>query len=227
MLYWSKGGSAVYFLIDYENVGGLGLRGSEYLLPSDYVILFYSSQSPNIEHRHWENICRSGCGFEAYSLFKQRKNGLDFYIATKVGELFGADRTRHAVVVSKDSGFQALQDFWQSRSGTPHRIGLGETIEQGILVFSENTPRFSTILSLRKMDNISKSYAAMQAERKQKEVLSAALESTPYADRLTDIHDLLKTGLPPKRLYPEALHRFGRADGLAIYHILRELPQKS
>lgn len=109
----------MYFLIDYENVGSLGLRGSEFLVSSDHVILFYSASAPHMEHRHWENICKSGCGFEVCTLFKQRKNGLDFYIATKVGELFGAERTKHAVIVSNDTGFQRCAIT--GRSAPAHR----------------------------------------------------------------------------------------------------------
>lgn len=32
----------MYFLIDYENTRNAGMIGTEYLLPTDHVILFYS-----------------------------------------------------------------------------------------------------------------------------------------------------------------------------------------
>ena len=76
----------MYFLIDYENVRNAGMQGTEYLLPDDHVIVFYSKAAPNMEARHLTDIKKSGCGFSICKLLKVRKNGLDFYIATKVGD---------------------------------------------------------------------------------------------------------------------------------------------
>lgn len=81
----------MYFLIDYENLKNSGMRGSEHLLPTDHVILFYSAGTPTMEQRHLMNIRNSGCSFETYKLLSKGKNALDFYIATKLGELFGAN----------------------------------------------------------------------------------------------------------------------------------------
>ena len=54
----------MYFLVDVENVKNAGLRGSDSLLPTDHVILFYSDSTPHLEARHLEDIRDSGCGFE-------------------------------------------------------------------------------------------------------------------------------------------------------------------
>lgn len=55
----------MHFLIDFENVRNTGIRGTEYLLSDDYVIVFYSADASKIEQRHLTNINNSGCGFEA------------------------------------------------------------------------------------------------------------------------------------------------------------------
>ena len=47
------------FLIDYENVGRAGMRGSEFLNPQDHVIVFYSEVQKNAERRSLENIVSS------------------------------------------------------------------------------------------------------------------------------------------------------------------------
>lgn len=213
----------MYFLIDFENVHSQGLRGSEFLLSSDHVILYYSDSAPHIEHRHWENICKSGCGFEVCTLFKQRKNGLDFYIATKVGELFGAGLTNRAVIVSGDTGFQALRDYWQERSGTPHRIALGESIEHGIVSINENSARAAKIRSNQKMDHITNVYTIWKAERERHEALCALFRNTAYQPRLSEIESLLNAGLPPAKFYQQTLHCFGRVSGLEIYRLLKTL----
>lgn len=211
----------MYFLIDYENVKNMGMRGSEYLLPSDHVIVFYSSGTPTMEMRHLTNVQNSGCGFETCDLLTKRKNGLDFYIATKVGELFGAERCKNAVLISNDTGFQAVRDFWQERSGTKHRVTLSECIEHGIIASGENSERSALIRANRKMMDIGQFYAAHLEKLKTQQMLRKLFEGTEYSDRLSEIQDVLNTGTSPKVIYLDSLRRFGRKDGQEIYRKLK------
>ena len=168
----------MYFLVDFENVRNLGMRGTEFLLRSDCVVLFYSEAAPAIEQRHLNNIQLSGCGFEICKLLKKRKNGLDFYIATKVGALFGAERCQNLVIVSNDNGFQAVREYWQDRSGTKHRVALSESIEHGILAANENSERADLIRSCRKNVDIGNFYAAYQENLKLQRMLQEAFSGT-------------------------------------------------
>ena len=77
------------FLIDYENVGRAGMRGCEYLDVQDHVVLFYSEGKKNAERRSLDQITSSGCVFEICKLYRMGKNALDFYIASKLGEMIG------------------------------------------------------------------------------------------------------------------------------------------
>ena len=211
----------MYFLIDYENVKNMGMRGSEYLTSTDHVIVFYSKNSPVMERRHLDNIQSSGCGFEACELLTKRKNGLDFYIATKVGELFGAERCKNAVLVSNDSGFQAIRDFWQERSGTKHRVALSESIEHGIITAGENSGRANLIRSNRKLVDIGQFYAAHQENLKLRRALQDLFDGTAYSDRLQEIHDIVKAGASPRVIYLDSLRHFGRKDGQEVYRMLK------
>lgn len=211
----------MYFLVDYENVRNLGMRGTEFLLPSDCVILFYSDAAPAIEQRHLNNIQLAGCGFETCKLLKKRKNGLDFYIASKAGALFGAERCQNLVIVSNDGGFQAVREYWQDRSGTKHRVALSESIEHGILAANENSERANLIRSYRKTVDIGQFSAAYQEKERIQQALLTAFEGTEFCDRLQDIQDILKSGATPKVIYLDSLRRFGRKGGQEIYRILK------
>lgn len=46
----------MYFLIDFENVSTSGLKGVEYLLPTDHVSLFYSDVCANCAGSYLRNI---------------------------------------------------------------------------------------------------------------------------------------------------------------------------
>lgn len=211
----------MYFLIDFENVRNLGMRGTEHLLPTDHVIVFYSADVPSMEQRYLDEIQRSGCGFEVCKLLTKRKNGLDFYIATKLGELFGREQCERAVIVSNDTGFQSVRDYWQERSGTRHRVALSESIEHGIIVVGENGKRANLIRSYRKIRDIGQFYVAYQEDIRLQQALRAAFEGTVYADRLQEIQDLLKTGKTPKVLYLDSLRHFGRKAGQEVYRRIK------
>jgi hypothetical protein len=211
----------MYFLVDFENVRNLGMRGTEFLLRSDCVVLFYSDAAPAIEQRHLNNIQLAGCGFETCKLLKKRKNGLDFYIASKAGALFGAERCQNLVIVSNDSGFQAVRDYWQDRSGTKHRVALSESIEHGILAANENSERANLIRSYRKNVDIGNFDAAYQENIKLRRALEAAFEGTEYSGRLQEIQELLRPGTSPKIIYLDSLKRFGRKAGQEVYRLLK------
>ena len=211
----------MYFLVDFENVRNLGMRGTEFLLRSDCVVLFYSDAAPAIEQRHLNNIQLAGCGFETCKLLKKRKNGLDFYIASKAGALFGAERCQNLVIVSNDSGFQAVRDYWQDRSGTKHRVALSESIEHGILAANENSERADLIRSCRKNVDIGNFYAAYQENLKLQRMLQEAFSGTAFTGRLKEIKEILKPGATPKVIYLDSLRHFGRKEGQEIYRILK------
>ena len=95
----------IYFLIDFENVSTSGLKGVEYLLPTDHVSLFYSDVCTNCTGSYLRNIGKSHCSFEAVKLLRKGKNGLDFYIASKAGEIRASGYKDAIVIVSRDNTY--------------------------------------------------------------------------------------------------------------------------
>lgn len=198
------------------------MQGTEYLLPSDTVIVFFSGAAAVMEQRRLKDIENSGCSFEAYKLLTKRKNGLDFYIATKVGELFGANRCSRAVLVSNDTGFQAIRDFWQDCSGTKNRVYLSNSIESGISSSGEVSERANAIRAGRKNVDIGNFYAAFQEDQKLQQTLRQVFSGTAFLDRLREIEQIIKDGASPKVVYLDSLRRFGRKEGREVYRILKE-----
>ena len=211
----------MYFLIDYENVRNAGMQGTEHLCPEDCVIVFYSVDAPTMERRHLTNISNSGCGFETYRLKSKRKNGLDFYIATKVGELFGAGRCKKAVLISRDGGFKAIRDFWNSCSGTQNRIVISSSIECGIGSCGEHSTRANNISSGKKTVDIGNYYAAFQENQRLRQAIRDVFAGTGFENRFVEIEALLKTATAPKMIYINSLRRFGRTGGQEVYRILK------
>ncbi len=212
------------FLIDYENVGNAGMKGCDYLDAGDHIIVFYSDARKHVEQRTLENITVSGCVFEICKLGKVGKNALDFYIASRLGELIGEGYEQTAVVVSSDGGFQAVRDYWQSRAIHKRRILLSSCIEDGIVSGNENKERTRILKQMREKLEIGEYYSVYAERMRVKKVLQDMFAGTEYEGRVEEIQNMLnQKEKSAKIIYLNSLHLFGRKGGLEIYNRIKQI----
>lgn len=210
------------FLVDYENVGNMGMRGCHYLDESDYLIVFYSEAKKNMERRFLEAITNSGCVFEVCKLCKNGKNALDFYIASRLGELFGSSFEGTAAIISHDNGFQAVRDYWDKKAASRRRVLLSACIEDGIVSSNENSERVRELKRLRENLTIGGYFADHTEKQRVKAVIERVFDGTEYEGKTEEIQKLMvKKGKTPRIIYLDCLHSFGRDGGLAIYNRMK------
>lgn len=218
------------FLIDYENVGNAGMKGCDYLDTADRLIIFYSDAKKHMEQRMLENITVSGCAFEICKLCKTGKNALDFYIASKLGELFGEGYDDLAVVVSNDSGFQAVRDYWEKRAAHKRRVILAASVEDGIVSGNENNERTRQLRKQREKLSIGGYYSAYMERKRTKAALQELFEGTPYENKIEEIQNMIQgKEKNAKVIYLSSLHLFGKKEGLEVYRKIKasdELTQR-
>lgn len=131
----------MYFLVDFENVRSGGLRGVDYLEESDYLTIFFSNAAHSCENRYLEEIEKSGCYFDTCKLKNPGKNGLDFYIATRVGEFYGTGHKDRVAIISKDQGYKAVRDYWDERLPADHKIIISPSVERSLIASNDNSDR--------------------------------------------------------------------------------------
>ena len=210
------------FLIDYENVGNTGMKGCHYLNMSDYVIIFYSEAKKNMERRFLEDITNSGCVFEICKLCKSGKNALDFYIASKLGELLGDDFVGTAVIVSHDNGFHAVRDYWEKRAVHKRKVILSACVEDGLVSSNENSDRVRELKKLRENLTIGGFFADYTEKMRIKAVIKKLFDGTEYEGMTEQIQKLMiEKEKTPRIIYLNCLHSFGRDGGLAIYNRMK------
>lgn len=211
----------MYFLIDFENVRSNGLRGADLLEPNDYVTLFFSSAAHSCENRYLEEIEQSGCAFDTCKLVKTGKNGLDFYIATRVGEFYGNGHNDRVAIISKDQGFHAVRDYWDVRLPSNKKMILSPSIERSLIASNDNSERVKRLKNKLNGVDIDIFQAKYEERKRLQEVLRQIFGATAFADKLGEIQELLETGDNKKVIYLSSLHRFGRKQGLEIYDRLK------
>ncbi len=210
------------FLVDYENVGNAGMKGCDYLDAQDHLIVFYSEAKKHMEQRCLEDITASGCTFEICKLCKAGKNALDFYIASRLGELIGEGYEGIAVVVSNDGGFGAVRDYWEYRAVHKRRILLSSCIEDGIVSGNESNERTRELRRLREKLTIGEYYSVYAERMRIKAVLQKLFNGTQYENKVEEIQNMLEgKEKSSKVIYLNSLHLFGKKGGLEVYNKIK------
>ena len=175
-----------------------------------------------MERRFLEDIANSGCTFETCKLCKTGKNALDFYITSKLGEIFGGGFDGTSVIVSHDAGFQAVRDYWDKRSIQRRRVLLAGCVEDGIVSSNENSERTRELKQLRENLTIVGFFADYTEKLRIREVIKNLFEGTEYEEMIGKIQKLMEgKKKTPKNVYLNCLHFFGKDSGLAIYNKLK------
>lgn len=103
------------YLVDYENVSDAGLVGVNQLSANDLVYIFYGPLIKSIAYESHIAITASAANIEHMKSEKTAKNYLDFQLTTYLGYKLGKNSYSEIYVISKDSGFDAVVDFWSQR----------------------------------------------------------------------------------------------------------------
>ena len=103
------------FLIDFENVSSVIFDEIEKYSGEDKIIIFYPEKTaklPISTHIKFEN---SSIKREYISVRTGGKNALDFQLSTYLGYLIANNPNESYVIVSKDTGFDFVCNFWKNR----------------------------------------------------------------------------------------------------------------
>ncbi len=104
------------YLVDYENVNADSFMGLEQLDDDDIVVVFYSERCNKLPFSLHNRIIASKKQIEYMEAQNGSKNSLDFQLATYLGYLVAKNKECGYVIVSCDSGFNALINFWKKEN---------------------------------------------------------------------------------------------------------------
>lgn len=106
-----------YYLIDYENVGNEGFKGCEKLRETDIIHLFYTDNSRKID---LDIINDHGESKLVTHKVPTGNQSADMHLGSYLGYLIGKECTGQdeeckIVVISKDTGFDHIIEFWKTK----------------------------------------------------------------------------------------------------------------
>lgn len=102
------------YFVDYENTSLKGLVGIEKLSRDDTVIIFYGKNTGSISFDEHVRISTSAASIRYMKTERVGKNYLDFQLATYCGYLISTSTDKEFYIVSKDTGYESVIDFWRT-----------------------------------------------------------------------------------------------------------------
>lgn len=106
-----------HYFIDFENVHSDGLNGIEAIETGSDVRVLYSDNCKNISLEVLEKATKNQVVLSACKTMVG-KNALDFQLATLLGYVIGSNKENNDefIIVSKDTGFDAVVEFWKQQN---------------------------------------------------------------------------------------------------------------
>lgn len=211
----------MYFLIDYENVNYAGLEGAEFLEKDDTISFFYSDVCNKIIAYRMKDIEKSGCAFEICKLKAVGKNGLDFYIASKVGEIFALDHDAKIGIISSDSGFQAVLDYWKPRLKVANQLVKCKTIARALLYVNGEGKRKQLVNKNMGTLDLQGEFVKYEERKRIVAGITNLFAGTEHEVLIPRIVDIVISSDKPKVLYLASLKSFGRKSGIEVYRKIK------
>ena len=211
----------MYFLIDYENVNYAGLEGTEFLEKGDTVSIFFSDVSDKIIAYRMKDIERSGCNFEICKLQNVRKNALDFYIASKVAEIFAVDRDAKIAIVSADKDYRSVLDYWKPRLSVHNQLVRCKTLAKAINFINGEGIRKKLVNEKMSILDLQTEFAKYEERKRIVTGIKELFSGTDYENLIFQIVDMVILSDRPKVLYLNSLKSFGRKTGIEVYRKIK------
>ena len=99
------------YLIDTENIGRKLIQDLDKLRDIDEVVIFESEKSFKLSFKEMLSI--DNTKISVIETHNSAKNAMDFMIATTLGHLVTVNKDKIYIIVSNDTGFDEVVNFWK------------------------------------------------------------------------------------------------------------------
>ena len=182
------------YLVDYENVHNDGVTDIQKLSASDRVVIFYGDSIKSIPFETHVEMMASKAAIEYIETHKVAKNYLDFQLSTYLGFLIGKDKPEHVYIITNDTGYDSVIDFWSDKNIDIRRGRNIEAFRQPSIA-SPSTPKD---VSLKK---------GTSTKKKKKKSDHVPKESKKETKEVKETKEIVEKKKPEKKKLPEAIRK--------------------
>ena len=230
-----NGGDMRCFLVDYENVNSMGLKGLSQLNRDDKVYILYSTNAKTFPLALWNEVQYCQADVKLYEVTHLGQNALDFVLSSLVGYLIGFCRQANQAnieinIISEDTGY------------TPVCCDFGDLLSS---VFNQNVMNIHINCAKSIKDAASQKYYVhddmsnnsvvdtlndivflpIDVEAEKKEVINVLLESK-YKRYASDIVCVLNNFVSLQECHNTLIKMYNKSLGHDIYTVIKKPMQK-
>lgn len=202
---------AKVFYIDSENVGDswFDLLETSY----DKIFVFYTGRSPRIAYPQAIQLMNATNKPEFVKCY-EGNNGLDFQLVSYLGYELHADNSNEMIIVSNDTGFDTVVNFWIDRGMNVKRVTSSNLLNsqfESEMKVTENTQ------SLGENEPVSDDEYTTESS-------FAETESYIYGIEMNELHVIINCigSDNPSWIYGILLRLYGSENGRNIYNYLKK-----
>ena len=230
-----------YYLIDYENVGSEGFKGCEKLRGTDIIHLFYTDNSRKID---LDIINDHGESKLITHKVPTGNQSADMHLGSYLGYLIGKECTGQdeeckIVVISKDTGFDHIIEFWKAEENV--KISRNEKISEKDRQLAEQTDQKTEKQLNEQSEKQSVKQSENQNTKKPKQkIIDMKAGTKKLQQELVLVLD--KAGMPKEvvnyvsttveknaedknrkqQIYRSIISKYGQTKGLNIYNHIKK-----
>ena len=109
------------YLVDSENVGDIWVPFLVSSQEDDEVLVFYTTKSPHMNYENVRMLKETEKEADFIKCF-EGSNALDFQLVSELGYRLSQNADREYVIVSNDTGFDAVVRYWSTRKMPVSRL---------------------------------------------------------------------------------------------------------
>lgn len=184
-----------YYFVDYENVKTTGLNGINKLEQNDKVCILYSENADTLTFGLHKRINESKATITYQKVEVGSKNALDFQLVTFLGYEIANSNGEKYYIVSKDSGFNSVCNYWKRR-----RIDISLVADLTGLNIKQEQDQFTEEISKLVTDKeIAKDVVEFIVKYKTKQGINNALVKKFKSKQGGEIYQAIKPLLKDKK----------------------------
>lgn len=193
----------IYF-VDSENVGDNWISLLDTVTSEDEILVFYTANSPHMNYKNIIHLKESTSKVEFIECC-EGNNALDFQLCTYLGSLVPTIADKEFIIVSNDTGFDAVVKFWQEREKSVTRKKSNKT--------SQKSKQTSKTSASKQTESNSKSQTNKSADTKDIDTKAMEILYCVGQENLSHLHTALQ-------------HIFGPEKGKAYYNAFKKKDPK-
>lgn len=110
------------YLIDSENINDVWVELLHCLDEKDEILVFYTDKSSHMSYDRIIRLLEQKRGTVRWLKCFEGQNALDFQLVTELGSQINQEPKREYIIVSNDTGYDAVVRYWQQREYRVRRM---------------------------------------------------------------------------------------------------------